>query len=250
MVQYEPLQYLPSSEELPSSDETPVDNELQNLIPNLLLAILNLIWAERTDWFFGVDMGIYHQRNVNPPAPIIPDGFLSLGVERFKIRAKGRMGRLSYVFWEENNIVPILVLETVSQTYGEEYGQKKIDYAELGVLYYVIYDYDRFHSRRGEPFEVHRLVDGVYVRQSGEPVWMPEINLGIGRSQGTFWGWEREWLFWYDQEGRKYLSPDEVRQQAVQEIQQAVQQAEEERQRAEKLAARLRELGIDPDEEL
>jgi hypothetical protein len=28
---------LPSAEELPSSDETPVDNQLQNDIPNLLL---------------------------------------------------------------------------------------------------------------------------------------------------------------------------------------------------------------------
>jgi hypothetical protein len=46
MVQYNPLQYLPSSAELPDSDDTPVDNEFQNLIPNLLLAIL--AWACQT----------------------------------------------------------------------------------------------------------------------------------------------------------------------------------------------------------
>ena len=40
MVQFQPLLRLPTSEELPCSDETPVDNELQNLIPNLLLYIL------------------------------------------------------------------------------------------------------------------------------------------------------------------------------------------------------------------
>jgi Uma2 family endonuclease len=34
-----------------------VDNELQNLIPNLLLTILAFIWQERQDWFLGVDMG-------------------------------------------------------------------------------------------------------------------------------------------------------------------------------------------------
>ncbi len=28
MLKYDPLQYLPTSEELPSSDNTPVDNEL------------------------------------------------------------------------------------------------------------------------------------------------------------------------------------------------------------------------------
>ena len=60
MLEYNPLHCLPSSEELPDSDDTPVDNELQNLIPNLLETILALIWSERTDWFFGVDMGIYH----------------------------------------------------------------------------------------------------------------------------------------------------------------------------------------------
>lgn len=241
MLKYDPLPYLPTAEELPDSDETPVDNELQDLVPHLLKAILAFLWQYRTDWFFGVDMGIYHEGNVNPPAAVIPDGFLSLGVERFKIRAKGRTGRLSYVLWEENGILPILFLEVVSQTYGGEYDQKKANYAELGILYYVIYNPDRYHSRRGEPFEVHRLVDGVYVRQLGEPVWMPEIGLGIGREQGNYEGWTREWLYWYDQDGRRFSSPDEVRQLAQ-------QQAEQERQRAEKLATQLRALGIEPDE--
>ncbi|MCL1473457.1 hypothetical protein [Argonema antarcticum] len=47
MLKYNPLSCLPSSEELPSSDDTPVDNELQVLIPSLLLAVLALIWQER-----------------------------------------------------------------------------------------------------------------------------------------------------------------------------------------------------------
>ena len=40
-VQYNPLQYLPSSEDLPDSDDTPVDNEAQILVPTLLRAILS-----------------------------------------------------------------------------------------------------------------------------------------------------------------------------------------------------------------
>ena len=40
MVQFDPLLRLPTSDELPDSDDTPVDNEIQNLIPNLLLAVL------------------------------------------------------------------------------------------------------------------------------------------------------------------------------------------------------------------
>lgn len=61
-----------------------MDNEFQNLIPNLLLAILAVIWSARQDWFFGVDMEVYHTTGQNPRIPIVPDGFLSLGVERRK----------------------------------------------------------------------------------------------------------------------------------------------------------------------
>jgi len=236
MVQYNPLQYLPSSAELPSSDDTPVDNELQNLIPNLLLAILTLVWQEREDWFFGVDMGVYHTTRQNPRIPIVPDGFLSLGV----VRRKGVNGRRSYVLWEENYVVPSLVLEVVSETYGGEYDEKQTKYAQLGVLYYVIYNSEFWVRDRHDSLEVYRLVEENYVRQSGEPVWMPEIGLGIGRGQGSYGGWTREWLYWYDQEGDRFPSPDERAEQAE-------QRAKQEFQRAEQLARRLQEMGVDPD---
>nr|WP_210404667.1 Uma2 family endonuclease [Chroococcidiopsis sp. TS-821] len=60
MLKYNLLHCLPSAEDLPDSDDTPVDNELQDLIPGLLKATLAWIWANRMDWFFGVDMGIYY----------------------------------------------------------------------------------------------------------------------------------------------------------------------------------------------
>jgi Uma2 family endonuclease len=84
--------HLPSSTELPDSDDTPVDNEDQNWLPNVLLLLLKYIWADRTDWFFGVDMGVYHPTGVNHRFPVVPDGFLSLGVER----RKGNKSRRSY----------------------------------------------------------------------------------------------------------------------------------------------------------
>lgn len=80
MLHYDPRQCLPSAAELPDADDTPVDNALQNLIPNLLEAILAIAWVDQMDWFFGVDMGVYY----DPEKPVlVPDGFLSLGVERF-----------------------------------------------------------------------------------------------------------------------------------------------------------------------
>lgn len=118
MFNYNLLDCLPSSAELPDSKDIPVDNELQILIPNLLLAILASIWQNCNDWFFGINMGIYY---LPQQSPIIPDGFLSLDVERFV----GENGRSSYVLWEEDGIPPILTLEVVSQTYNGEYEQKK-----------------------------------------------------------------------------------------------------------------------------
>ncbi|MFK0732674.1 MAG: Uma2 family endonuclease [Gloeotrichia echinulata GP01] len=217
MLNYNPLDCLPSSAELPDSDDTPVDSELQILIPNLLLAILAAIWQTRDDWFFGINMGIYY----TPSKPaIVPDGFLSLGVERFV----GENGRSSYVLWEEEEIPPILALEVVSQTYNGEYEQKKIDYAELGILYYVIYAPTRLRRKR-QRLEVYRLVEGKYILQPGDKIWMPEIGLGIGREMGTYQGRIREWLFWYDQDGTKYQTPEEQLQN---------------------LLARLQQQGIDP----
>ena len=90
---------------------------------------------------------------------------------------------------------------------------------------------------------------------------MPEIGLGIGTGVGDFQGITREWLYWYDQQGKRYPTPEESRQQEQEARQQAEAQrlqeqkarllAEQERDQiklqAEKKATRLRELGIDPD---
>ncbi|MBW4606938.1 MAG: Uma2 family endonuclease [Hassallia sp. WJT32-NPBG1] len=215
MLQYDPLDCLPSAEDLPDSDDTPVDNELQNLISGLLKAILAFVWADRMDWFFGVDMGIYY----DPDQPaIVPDGFLSLGVERIFDENL----RLSYLLWEEQR-VPTMVLEVVSHKRRGEYSTKKEFYAQLEVLYYVVYNPQR---RRKASLEVYRLVNGKYQLQPGNPVWLPEIGLGIGSARGTYQGITREWLYWYNEQGKRLLTPEE---------------------RVKVLAERLKSLGVDPD---
>jgi Uma2 family endonuclease len=247
MVQYNPLQYLPSAEELPDSDDTPVDNELQILVPALLRAILAQVWIERWDWFLGVNMGVYYEPK---ESAIVPDGFLSLGVQRFK----GSKLRLSYVLWQEDNIVPQLALEVVSRTPGDEYGDKMAKYAQIGVLYYVIYNPDYYRRDKHDSFEVYRLVNGVYIRQSGQPIWMLELGLGIGCEQGNHEGYNREWLYWYNQQGDRLPAPANVieqerqrAEQAEQRLEQVEQQLEQERRLREELLNRLRDRGIDVD---
>jgi len=237
MLQYNPLHCLPSSEELPDSNDTPVDNQLQHLIPGLLETILSLVWSDRWDWFFGVDMGIYYDPN---KSAIVPDGFLSVGVQRFVDEDL----RLSYVLWEENKL-PNLVLEVVSQTYHGEYTAKKEFYAkELGILYYIVYNPLR---RKNPPLEVYHLVDGEYVQMSGNPVWLPEIGLGIGRERGIYQGIVREWLYWYDELGQRFLTPEERIREAEEQAQFEQQRRVTAEKRAQILAERLKALGIDPE---
>jgi Uma2 family endonuclease len=214
LLNYNPRHCLPSAEDLPDSDDSPVENQLQHLIPGLLESILALIWAERMDWFFGVDMGIYY----DPKEPaIVPDGFLSIGVPRIIDSDL----RLSYVLWEEQKL-PILVLEVVSQTKRGEYSRKKEFYAEMGILYYLIYNPLR---KRKPALEVYQLQNGEYELLKGEPIWLTEIGLGIGREFGTYLGVTREWLYWYDESGKRYLTPEE---RIVQERQQGEQQGRKE----------------------
>jgi Uma2 family endonuclease len=216
--------YLPTADELPDSDETPVDNELQNDIPNILLNLLRWIWRDRCDWVWGVDMGVYYEPNLEQPESsksIVPDGFLAIGVEQ---KRPDEGGRSSYVLWQDK-VLPILVLEVVSKTYNGEYEQKLKDYQALGILYYAIYN--PFSGKRGlhenrQALEVYKLKDGKYelmssvslLAERGRMVWLSEISLGIGYERGVQGDWERNWLYWYDQGGVRYPTDAERAEQA------------------------------------
>jgi hypothetical protein len=182
------------------------------------------------DWYFGVDMAVYHTTGVSPRVPVVPDAFLSIGVER----KKGGKSRRSYVVWEEGGVVPMLTLEIVSHQPGGEYDEKMGVYAKLGVLYYIIYNPEFWQRDRHEPFEVYKLVQGKYRLQQGEPCWMPEVGLGIGRCQGVIGNLPQEQLTWFDEKGDRYLTSEE--------------RALAEQQRREQLEAFLRSQGFDPDQ--
>ncbi|MGC1307626.1 MAG: Uma2 family endonuclease [Phormidesmis sp.] len=261
-------QSLPSTADLPYSDGMPVDNEDQNLLPNLLLHLLTHLWADRMDWFFGVDMAVYHETGISPKIPVVPDAFLSLGVER----KRGGKSRLSYAVWEDG-AVPTMVLEMVSHKPGKEYDKKLLLYRDLGVLYYVVYNPEYWQRDQHNPFEVYKLESGEYRLQSGEPYWMPEVGLGIGRYQTEFGKLPQEILTWYDERGNRHFNEAEqerlraereriwaeqarVRAEraeaaAEQERARAEQErvrAEQERVRAERFEAILRAQGIEPDD--
>jgi Uma2 family endonuclease len=213
---------LPTTAELPDSDETPVDNELQNETPNILLEILRWIWRDRSDWFWGVDMGVYYEPDLEHPEDskaIVPDGFLALGIEQ---RRPDAGGRSSYPLWQEK-VLPILVLEVVSKTYNGEYDDKIAKYQGLGVLYYVIYNPligKGVHKERHQFMDVYKLINGKYelmpltlLPEGGRMVWLDEVGLGIGYERGMRGDWSRDWLYWYDRSGVKYPTDSERAEQ-------------------------------------
>jgi len=110
--------------------------------------------------------------------------------------------------------------------YGKLYFYEQI----LQVPTYVTYDPYELS------IEVRCLEEGRYVLQAAnenQRWWIPELELFLGIWQGERLGHNIHWLRWWDLEGDLLLWSSE--------------QAQQERQKAEKLAAKLRELGVDPD---
>jgi len=120
------------------------------------------------------------------------------------------------------------------------------------VPFYAIYEVDK------ASFELYDLLGNRYQRcepnQRGHvPIEPLGVELGIW--QGIYLHQALPWLRWWDQDGNLLLTGDEraeqEKQRAEQEKQRAEQEkqrAEQEKQRAERLAAKLRDLGVNPDE--
>ena len=158
-----------------------------------------------------------------------------------------------------------LVMEFLSEEEGGElsvrstppYGKLYFYERILQVPTYVTYD-------PYEPsIEVRCLQNGRYALQEADAqgrVWIPELDLFLGMWLGERLRQTTNWLRWWDRAGNLLLwsaeQAEQERQRAEQERQRAEQErqraeqerqrAEQERQRAEVLAAKLRELGVDP----
>lgn len=138
--------------------------------------------------------------------------------------------------------------------YGKLYFYEQI----LQVPTYVIYD------PYAQDLVVRQLTQGRYQVQTPDPqgrYWIPGLELNLGIWQGERLGQTLAWLRWWDEAGNLLLWSSEQTEQERQKVQLeaqradqereraelALQQAEQEQQKAERLAAKLRELGIDPE---
>jgi Uma2 family endonuclease len=140
----------------------------------------------------------YYYDSRNTSHYIRPDWAAVFGVPR-KI---GPNGRLNYVLWQEVRS-PFIAVELLSPNPIEKdqgkklYGQTppmkwEVYESFLRVPYYVLFDW------KSNDLQIFCLEGATYQEISKERLWIPELEIGLGLWQGTFSGFERQWLRWYD----------------------------------------------------
>jgi Uma2 family endonuclease len=233
---------LPDHTQLPESDGRFVKNFQEHpqslLLTSSIRPVLDQLHPDQ-QYCIGQDSGIYW-RLTDPPerGAEAPDWFY---VPNVPPTLDGK-GRRSYVLWKEI-IAPLIAIEFVSGDGSEERdttspfsgeatkaGKFWVYEQAIRIPFYAIYEVEKAFV------EVYELVANHY--QKLEPnerdhYPIPPLGVELGIWQGREANQTLPWLRWWDSTGNLLLSGDE--------------RAEQEKQRADLLAAKLRELGIDPE---
>lgn len=241
---------LPTMYDLPSEDpeELGLPDEFHLLQPWFLINTFYPANYSPSQIFVGIDINLYYDVN-HTGWYKRPDWFAVVGTSNLY---QQRDLRLSYVIWQEK-ISPLIVVELLSPgTEKEDLGETTRESEEpptkwqvyeqiLRIPYYVIYD------RYSDRLIAYKLTGNRYREITlDEPrIWIEEIQLGLGLWWGEFQHITRQWLRWYDAQGNWILTEAQRERQAKERERQA---KEKERERADKLAQKLREMGINPDE--
>jgi Uma2 family endonuclease len=224
---------LPTMYDLPSEniEESGLPDEYHDFQPELLRRTFSPPNFSKDLVFSGSDINLYYDANY-PNRYKRPDWFGVVNVPRFY---GGSDLRLSYVIWQEM-VKPTIVVELISlSTEKEDLG--KTERAEtptkwevyeriLQIPYYAVF------SRYTNKLRCFQLQFGQYqeVAIQDATLWIPELELGLGLWEGEYERKNRLWLRWYDANGDMILTD-----------------AESAQLRNERLAAKLLEMGIDPD---
>jgi Uma2 family endonuclease len=239
---------LPTMYDLPSEDpeEPGLPDEFHDLQPQLLSATLRLTDVKSDQIFTGTDLNLYYDAEHKWYKR--PDWFVAIGVPRLYDEHDMRM---SYVVWDEG-VSPSVIVELLSEgTDKEDLGLTKDELGKaptkwtvyeqiLKVPYYIVYD------RHKDILRAYRLTNERYqaIEIEGEQIWISELKAGLGLWQGEYQGITRKWLRWLDTDGNWIPTPEENLVEAEAKVAQ-LKQSEE---KAARLAQRLRQLGVDPDE--
>lgn len=221
----------------PDSDAQPMaDNTIQFRWISVIYHNLAWWFASNPDVFVAGDL-LWYPVEGNNKLRQAPDVMVAIG------RPKG--DRSSYQQWRENDIAPQVVFEILSPGNRlKEMGRKFWFYNDYGVEEYYVYDPDKndlsgWLRSEGEVPEMARL--DVIDEINGWVSPRLEIRFELDATTMTL----------YRPDGSPFLDYNTVQerlQQLEQQLQQMEQRAETAEQRANRLAARLREMGINPDE--
>jgi hypothetical protein len=239
--------------ELPHTDGKPVENSYQPyqsaLLTGVLIPILDRLHPDG-NYLVATDMGIYWRRmkgrRMKDPLEgcRAPDWYYVANVPRL---LDGELRR-SYVIWDEV-IAPLVVIEYVSGDGTEERDQTpntgKFWVYEQGIKasYYIIWD--PFRAQ----LEVYERIRNRYQQRTPDAqgrYHITELEVDFGIWNGLYQGFPADWLRVWEN-GRLVPTPEEQNDLERQRAEEERRRAETEQQRADKLAAKLRELGVDPD---
>jgi Uma2 family endonuclease len=256
------------------SDEPPLESDLHRDQIYLLLELMKWYWRNRQDIYCSGNTTVYYdpQQRTNRQFKG-PDLYVVKGVSDSR-------SRNSWMVWREGGKYPNVVIELLSDSTA------KVDRTTKKALYqdqWQLPEYFWFHPRTKE-FQGFRLVNGRYEAiesNAAEQLWSDELGLFLGLHEGM--------LRLFTAEGALVLRPQEEEamlrvqaqrekeaeavlrvqaqrekeaeavlrvqaqqkaQQAQSEKEEAQRQAQQERLQKERLAARLRQLGIDPDDDM
>lgn len=250
---------LPPSETLPTMYDLPSENPEERGLPDdfhflqpllLFLTFLPVNWNPE-QVYSAADLNLYYDVR-HPQWNKRPDWFGVVGVPKLY---EGRDLRLSYVTWQEG-VNPFVVVELLSPgTEEEDLGETeskvnkpatkwKVYEQILRIPYYIVF------SRYTNEIQAFHLVGGHYqavdITQGTVPI--PELGLSLGLWQGSFRDIERLWLRWFSLEGELIPVPEEELTVVKEEMVFVKEEAQAAQRKADKLAEKLRELGVNPDQ--
>ena len=247
-------------ENLIFDDGEPLETNRHRIAINVLIRSLKQFWTARQNFFTGGNMFVYYSsaqvRNRDFRGP---DFFVVLDVD-------SDPSRQGWVTWEEGGRFPDVIVELLSSSTAEvDLGAKKTLYEQVFRTrdYFVFDPFDR-NSLQGWHLDLDRGYQPIPPNPQGW-VWSNALELWLGAWDGTIEDDPATWLRFYDPTGTLVPLPEEFAQQAAEVERQRAEaereraeaereraeaereRAEAEQQRSQRLAARLRELGEDPD---
>lgn len=220
------------------SDEPPLESDLHLRQIILLLQSLEWLWQDRNDFYAAGNLTIYYSPHQKKSEYFRgPDLFVVLGTER--------KARKSWVVWEEYGKYPNVILEILSESTAKtDKGLKKEIYQDT----FRTPNYFWFDPYTLE-FAGFNLVDAKY-----QPLQANEQGYLWSEQLGLYLGIHQQFLRLFTADGQLVPIPEEVAakaQEVAAQAQEVAAQAQETaaqaQEKAERLAAKLRELNIDPD---